>query len=146
MDVTQRNATRNQSTADYESKKIFIFDNRYVEGVYKNNSGSSLTLVAGMLAVRDTAIAGGFLPATAANLESVIGVVAIDGSVTLANTATANVNICTKGTIDGNKLVLPATVTLNTVPTDGTKTLRDILEGIGLHVDTSSVEMTKFDN
>lgn len=146
MDVTQRNATRNQSTADYESKKIFIFDNRYTEGVFKNNSGSSLTLLTGMLAVRDTAIAGGFLPATVANIESVIGVVAVDGSVVLANAATTNINICTKGTIDGNKLILPATVTLDTVPTDATKTVRDILEGIGLHIDTSSVEMTKFDN
>lgn len=146
MEVTQRNATRNQSTADYESKKIFIFDNRFVEGVFKNNSGGSLTLQTGMLVVRDTAVAGGFLPATAANIEAVIGVVAVDGSVVLANAATANINICTKGTIDGNLLVLPATVTLNTVPTDATKTVRDILEGIGFHVDTSSVEMTKLDN
>ncbi|MFN0254500.1 hypothetical protein [Pedobacter ureilyticus] len=146
MDVTQRNATRNQSTADYQSKKIFIFDNRYIEGVFKNNSGGSFTLSPGMLAVRDIAVAGGFLPATADNIADVIGVVAVDGSVVLANAATANVNVCTKGGIDGNMLILPATVTLNTVPTDAAKTVRDILEGIGLHIDTSSVEMTKFDN
>lgn len=146
MDVTQRNATRNQSTADYQSKKIFIFDNRYIEGVFKNNSGGSFTLLPGMLAVRDIAVADGFLPATADNIADVIGVVAVDGSVVLANAATANINICTKGTIDGNLLILPATVTLNTVPTDASKTVRDILEGIGLHIDTSSVEMTKLDN
>jgi hypothetical protein len=146
MDITQRNTTRNQSTADYEVKKIFIFDNRFTEGVYKNNSGSSLTLKPGMLAVRDTAVAGGLLPATADNLEAVIGVVSVDGDLVLANNATANINICTKGTVDGNRLVLPASVTLNTVPTDAAKTLRDILEGIGLHIDTSAVEMTKFDN
>ncbi len=146
MDVTQRNATRNQSTADYELRKIFIFDNRFVEGAYKNNSGSSLTLKSGMLAVRDTSVPGGFLPATVDNLLDVIGIVAVDGSVLLANAAATNINICTKGTIDGNLLVMPAGVTLNTVPTDANKTVRDILEGIGFHIDTSSVEMTKFDN
>ena len=146
MDVTQRNATRNQSTADYESKKIFIFDNRFIEGVYKNNSGAELTLRSGMLVVRDTSVVNGFLPATLANVANVLGVVSVDGSVVLANASTTNINICTKGTVDGNLLIMPSGVTLNTVPTDATKTVRDFLEAIDLHVDTSSVEMTKFDN
>lgn len=142
--VTQRNATRNQSTADYQSKRIFIFDNRFIEGTYKNNAETDDVLSVGKLCVRDTATANGFIPATNANLANVVGVVDLDGSVTLAENATTNINVCTKGTIDGNLLVLPSGVTLNT--TVGSKSLRDVLEAIGLHVDTSTVENTKFDN
>lgn len=54
MDVTQRNVNRNQSTADYEQKKIFLFDNRYEEVVFKNNTGAPLDIVAGMPVVRDS--------------------------------------------------------------------------------------------
>ncbi|HMI01624.1 MAG TPA: hypothetical protein VK541_04035 [Pedobacter sp.] len=254
VDVTQRNATRNQSTADYELKKIFIFDNRFVEGVYKNTTGSQLTLVSGMLVARaagtyeeasvvfsatplaagetvilggltytstgatttaqlaaafanldagattgggtatgtysgaltgfssgpvtngntvvftatatgnttnlaqtgtgaastititpgGTAVASGVIPVTSGNLANVIGVAAIDGSVVLENSESANMNYGTKGTIDGNSLVLPAGVTLDTIV--GAKTLRDVIESLGLHVDTSTVDHTKFDN
>jgi hypothetical protein len=147
MDVTQRNATRNQSTADYESKRIFIFDNRFVEGVFKNTTVGSYSLKHGELVARSLTDANGFIPVTADNIADVIGIAKIDGGpVVLAASATANINIGTKGTIDGNLLVLPAGITLNSVPVDGTKTLRDILEGIGFHVDTSTVDNTKFDN
>lgn len=144
MSVTQRNVTRNQSTADYDIKKIFIFDNRFVEGIFKNVTNSVPVLQAGMLVARSATIPGGLIPVTSANLADVIGVCAVEGQNTLATDATINVNYCAKGTIDGNMLVLPATVTLDTVV--GTKVLRDVLESLGLHVDTSSVQHTKFDN
>jgi len=254
VDVTQRNANRKQSIADYEQKKIFLFDNRYEVGDYKNTSVAEITLKTGMLAARSTgtyekatvifnpagltatqtvilagltytstgvttqaqlaaafanllagattgagtatgtysgtlanfttsgvtsgstvvftniaigdttnlaqtgtgaastitivagstAIANGFIPVTSSNLADVIGVVALDGSVTLAVNSFMTTNIGTKGTVDGNGLVLPSGVTLQTIV--GAKTLRDILEGIGLHVDISGTEHTEFDN
>jgi hypothetical protein len=143
-DVNQRNVTRNQSTADYQIKRIFVFDNRFESGNYLNNSGATATIEAGMLVARSTTVAGGLIPVTSANLANVIGIAALEGAVDLANAATLSITYGTKGTIDGNQLVLPATVTLDTVV--GQKTLRDVLEGIGFHVDTSSVEHTKFDN
>jgi len=254
IDVTQKNVTRNQSTADFEVKKIFLFDNRYVEGVYKNTTAGEQTLKSGMLTARasgtyeiatvvfsatsltagqtvilggltytstavttqsqlasafanldagatsgsgtatgtysgaltgfttgsalsgttvvftavatgnstnlaqtgtgpasvitiepgSSAIANGLIPVTSANLANTVGITAIDGSVVLGVNDSANINYCSKGEIDGNKLTLPAGVTLDTVV--GSKTLRDILEDLGLHIDTSSVEHTKFDN
>lgn len=54
MEVTQRNVNRNQSTADYEQKKIFLFDNRYEEVVFSNKTGAELKIVAGMPVVRDS--------------------------------------------------------------------------------------------
>ena len=142
--VTQTTKTRNQSTALITAfASIFIFDNRFEEVVFKNNSGEELELTAGQLVVRDTAVAGGVLPATFANLADVIGISAYEGSTILADAETKNMNIGTKGTIDGNLLVLPDGVTLNT--TVGNKSLRDVIEALGFHVDTSSVENTKIE-
>lgn len=145
MGVEQVLATRNQSTAVIsEGRRIFIFDNRFKEGVFKNNTAGELELSCGQLVVRDKDVAEGFLPATAANLADVIGVSAYEGKTTLAANETRNINIGTKGTIDGTALVLPEGVTLNTAV--GNKTLNDILEGIGFHVDTSTVENTRTEN
>lgn len=252
--VTQRNVTRNQSTADFQEKRIFVFDNRFVEGVYKNTTGSDQILETGMLVARAagtyetalvafsatplsagqtvilggltftstaattqaqlaaafanldagattgagtgqgtysgtlttfstgdvisgtsvlftatvtgnttnlaqtgtgasatitispgvTTIANGLIPVTSGNLADTIGIAKVDGEVTLDPSDSIAINYGTKGTIDGNLLTLPSGVTLETIV--GAKTLRDILESIGLHVDTSSVELTNFDN
>jgi hypothetical protein len=144
VNITQRNATRNQSTADFSVKRIAIFDNRFLPGVFKNNSGASFTLQAGMLVVRDVAVANGFLPATSANLADVLGVAVQEGDVVLADAGTTAINIVVSGTIDGTQLILPATITLNT--TVGNKALKDVLDSLGLHIDESTVENTKFDN
>lgn len=146
MEITQRNATRNQSTADFEHKKIFLFDNRFVEGVFKNTSGAILTLQAGMLVNRSATVANGLIPTTVDNVVDNLGICAIETPMVLQINQEININYCSKGTIDGTKLSLPATVTLNTVPADSNKTVRDILEDLGLHVDISATEHTKFDN
>ena len=144
QEVAQRNATRNQSTADFQIKRAFIFDNHFKGGVFKNTIAAAITLLPVSLVARDTAIVDGFKPVTAANLADVIGISANEQSIDLAVNGTANINICTKGTIEGIHLALPATVTLNTVV--GNKTLKDVLEGIGFHIEENTLEMTKFDN
>lgn len=144
MGVTQTVSTRNQSTANYEHKNLFIFDNRFVEGVFKNTTGAAFDLLGGLLVARDTETPNGFKPVTAANLADVIGISAYEGKTTLAANETANMNIGTKGTVEINSIVLPATVTLSTVV--GEKTLRDVLEGLGFHLNEGAVEMTDFDN
>lgn len=55
--ISQRNATRNQSTADFQLKKIFIWDNKFQNGPFRNNSGGALTLLSGMFVSRDVATA-----------------------------------------------------------------------------------------
>lgn len=252
--VIQRNVTRNQSTADFLEKRVFVFDNRFVEAIYKNTTGADLTLETGMLVARAlgtyesayvlfnatplsagqtvilggltytstaatsqsqlaaafanldagattgagtvtgaysgsltgfstagvvggnsvvftatatgnatnlaqtgtgaastitvtagvTTSANGVIPVTSANLADTIGIVKSDSAFLLNNSDSLAINYGTKGTIDGNMLVLPAGVTLETVV--GNKTLRDVLESLGLHVDTSSVELTNYDN
>lgn len=148
--VTQTTATRNQSTAVITSSQpIFIFDNRFKTGIFKNNTGAAFEAKAGQLLKRDPAVVDGFLPVTdAAGLNTLVGISAFEGPLSLANNATTSMNACTKGTIDGNLLVLPEGITLNTVVTltDGDITLNDVLERMGFHIDTSAREHTKIEN
>lgn len=150
--ITQRNATRNQSTADYTRKNLFLFGNRYEEVIFNNNTGTELTALAGILVVRDTANPTKVVPADydplagppAINtLGDIVGILNINGEVVLANAAETNANICLSGDIDAGLLTLPEGVTLNTVV--GNKILKDILTGLGF-VLFNVTENSNFDN
>ena len=144
MGVEQTVSTRNQSTVNFTRKNLFILDNRFTEGVFKNTTGANFTLQAGQLVARDTSVPGGFKPVTSGNLADTIGISAYEGETVLAANQTANMNIGTKGTIETTALVLPATVTLDTAV--GNKSLRDVLEALGFHLNEGAVEMTEIDN
>lgn len=250
--ATQRNATRNQSTVDYDLSNIWLYGNRYANGIFVNNSGGEFIAEDGHLVVRNagtfetatvdfntgltagqttilagltytstavttpaqlatafanlavgattgagtatgtysgaltgyatsgvypgdqvvftastvgnatnvadtgtgadptiTIVAGtagiqdGFSPATSANLADVIGILKIDGTVTLANTSTVNAYYGLKGDIDANLLKLPLGVSLSTMVEN--KSLKDILTDLGF-VLFNVTETSKFDN
>jgi len=143
--ITVVSSTSNQSNAVYRQKKIFIWNNFYTEGVYTNSSGAPVDISPGQLMLRDTAVTNGFKPAIAgATLADLIGVSAVEEVTTVANGATIVMNVCTEGGIDGTQLVFPAAVTLATVV--GNKTVKDIINALGIHIDDSAVENTKVDN
>lgn len=50
--VNQRNVTRNQSTADYTQKRVFLFGNSFDSGLLKNTNAAALTLESGVLLAR----------------------------------------------------------------------------------------------
>ena len=131
--ATQRDATNNQSTVDFVRENIFTFGNRYQTGTFINDSVAEATFSEGSLELRDTTTANQIKPAIAgATLIDVIGILAIDGTSTLADDGTiTDASYCVKGDIDASLLQLPATVTLDTVPTGATKNLRDILTDLG---------------
>jgi len=132
--VTQTNVTRNQSTATYESNRLILFAPKYgPEVVYKNTTGAELEATSGLLVVRDVSTTGQLKSATAANLADVVGVLLINDSTTLAIDATVNAQYLIGGEIDGSQLVLPATVTLDTV-VGTTKFLRDVLSDLGFKI------------
>lgn len=142
--ATQRNATRNQSTVDFERQNIFIFGNRKSDAVFNNDTGADFDAVTGLLVRRNTAVAGQILPVTAAaQLADVIGILDIDGTVTLANGETATACYALGGDVDAGLIQFPAGVTLDTVV--GNKVLKDILTDLGfiLHNVTDN---SKFDN
>lgn len=52
--TTQRNATRNQSTADFQRKNVFTFGNRYQEARLVNDLGEEVTVKDGFLVCRNS--------------------------------------------------------------------------------------------
>lgn len=142
--TSQRDNTRNQSTLDITQGHIFMGDNGYQEAVFLNNTGADLALQPASLVLRNAADASQVTPAiSGATLVDVIGVVALENEFDVLDGATANINYCTTGRIDETRISLPAGVTLDTVV--GTKTVRDILNAIGLEL-VATIDNTKHDN
>lgn len=143
MKVEQRNVTRNQSTADYSGGCVFIWSNKFTEGTL--TVGTEAVVKNGMLVVRDTAVENGYKLADTDNLADVVGVLKVgDCDVELPADTALNVMVCTSGTVDGNLLVFSDGITLKT--TVDNKSLLDVIQGLGITVDTTGVEHTKFDN
>ena len=131
VDVTTTNVTRNQSTATYNSSNLILFEPKYgPEILYKNTTGASLEATSGLLVVRDVSTPGQLKSATSANLADVVGVLLINDTKTLANNATVNAQYLIGGEIDATQLILPSTITLDTV-VGTTKFLRDVLSDLG---------------
>lgn len=52
VEGTQRDATRNQSTVDFQRNNIFLFGNRYQNGNFKNTGVADFDLMSGLLVAR----------------------------------------------------------------------------------------------
>lgn len=120
--------TQNQSTTNYDLTKIFLGGNRYKQASFKNTTGASVTLAAGTLLGKVTAIAvdtanvvGYLRKYDSANTEGgaiPVGILAQDITVAAGATVT-NVNYCIAGDFDLSTLVLA----------NGTDTLATIVSG-----------------
>lgn len=142
--IDQRDVTRNQSTADFSSNRVFLFDNTFHEGVFKNDTLGEITLKEGSFVRRDPANAAQLIPVIAgATLPNVLGIVKLDEDVVLQASETVNINYGIDGDIDETYLELPATVTLDTI--EGAKTFKDHLHALGFSLKASD-QNTKFDN
>lgn len=89
------------------------------------------------------AVADGLIPITADNLANAIGISANVEDLSQEAASSDPISYATKGTVAEGLITLPGGVTLNTLV--GNKSLRDILEDIGFHLEAST-ENTKFDN
>jgi hypothetical protein len=142
VEVSQRGNNRSTSTLDIQHNRVFIGDNAYTDATFANNTGGELILQPYSLVVRNVAN-GQIIPATAANLADVIGIVATLEDITLADAATLSIPYCHKGKIDETKLELPDTITLGT--TVGSRFLRDVLNSLGFDLE-ATIENFKYDN
>lgn len=124
MGVVQTVSTRNQSTANYSDDCIFLFDNRFQEETLAV-TGTNTILQQGLLIVGGAKVG----IATAANLADIVGILKMEDPMTVPTAQDVTVNICISGQVDQTGLVLPATVTLNTLV--GNKKLKHILTGLG---------------
>lgn len=143
--IEQVNITRNQSTLKVTLEHVFLFNNKYDERTLDNvTAGAQITLKIGNLLFKNAATTVDVLDA-AANIDNIVGILALEDDVDLADTSTLDINMATQGTIAEEKIILPGGVTFDTVIPTTTRTLRDHLNSIGFHLETSS-ENTKFDN
>lgn len=130
MAVVFSGQTRNQSTATYSHSQLILHSPKYgPEIVYKNTTEADLVAKSGLLVVRDLTTTGQMKSATTLNLADVVGVLLINDSLTLASNAVVNGQYLIGGELDATQLILPATITLDTVV--GEKFLRDILNDLG---------------
>lgn len=142
--ITQVNATRNQSTANYVADHVFLGDNDYDEMALVNvTATAAVTLTSGMLVFKTAAGTVDVNPA-AANIDSVVGVLRMDGDIEIADAGTMDVNVCLRGRI-AEEMIVVGGITLATLIPTTFKTLRDKLNSLGFHL-TNRVENTKQDN
>lgn len=80
VQVTTRNNTRNQLTADFQVKRFCIFNNEYIPVVLNNNTGATITAQGGMFVVRNTAVADQVFPAIGSLGAPVLPVLTGSGS------------------------------------------------------------------
>lgn len=140
--ASQRNATNNQSTVDFNRENLFLFNNRFQEATLINKGASAVEMATGLLVVRDTGTAGQVELAASGTLANVIGITFMN-PVTLAQNETSEINYAVCGDIDVSLLELPSGVTLDDAV--GNKALRDILTDLGF-VLQNVTENSKFDN
>jgi len=145
--------TGSQLTVNYDRTKIFLGGNRYKTGAFKNTGTASVTLPAGTLMAKVTAIAvdtanvvGYLRKYQSANIEGgaiPVGILAED--ITVAAGATLdNASYCIAGDFDYDALVLDGTDTLATI-VNGKATREQIIaetQLIGVSVD----QISAYDN
>lgn len=146
-EFTQRDQTANKSFVDIEHKHIFLFDNKFNDGIFNNNTGGDYDLVPGLVVIRDTANPTKIIPAVSgATLANIVGIISSPSKVeAIADGADVNAQYCHGGMVNTDHLILPGGVTLDTVHTAGAKTVGDILRDLGFEL-KNGVSNTKFDN
>lgn len=146
--ATIRVNTGQQVTTDYELGKIFIYNNRYENDSYVNNSNyNPQNLYAGTVMGRVTTT-GYLQPANAAAVDGSqrpIGILAQD-VLGLAGGSSRKCSICVSGDVDANKVIFLFGDTLETVA-DGRR-FRDRIQAdtVGVKLVFNSTEMTDYDN
>ena len=64
VQATVRNNTRNQLFVDFQVQRFCIFNNQFIPGVLKNNTGVSAAFGGGIFVARDTSVADQVVPVT----------------------------------------------------------------------------------
>lgn len=145
-EVTQVNATSNQSQFNYDTSKIFIFENQFQKETFINISGGPLEYKAGTLVGRITT--GGNITALASSAADgsniPVGILAQDTG-TLADDGTVEVYICVSGEVAQEKVLLQGSDTLDTAISGRPIKDRIGADTVGIKL-IAGTEMTAFDN
>ena len=134
--ATEKLKTSNQLITDFDTSKIFIWDNRFERFTFKNTSGGVATFEPGTLLGRVTAtgeldtVKSGAVDGS----EIPLGVLA-EQVLDLADDGEVDVNICIAGDVNEAKVILDGVDTLDT-NIDG-RPIRD-----RINADTMGIKLT----
>lgn len=134
-----------QAIVHTDTSKIFLWENRYANGVYNNGTYDTVVLVAGTLMGRIAAtqkltpVASGAVDGS----QYPVGILAGDYSVEAGEDQ--DISICNYGDVNESKVILDGADTLATVIED--RSIRDRIAGdtVGIRLIVSE-EMTATDN
>lgn len=144
-EVTTTTNTNNQLTNNYDYSKIFLFDNRYENGVISNGGGSDITLNAGTLIGRIAANQELAACASGATDGSQFPIGVLAQTVIVPAGGSINASFGVAGEVAEEKIIFDGSDTFDTL-VDG-RSLRDRIasDSVGIKL-VSSVENTGFDN
>jgi len=135
---TQRNANNSTSTVDYQRSKVFLGSNSFSNGNLK--SASAITVKNGTPLFR---AADGTLTVTV-DWSKFVGILSLENDIELAANTPVNVTYCDKGKVNARGVILPSGKTMESV--ESGSAIKDYIQHIGIHVDTTTRDFTKFDN
>lgn len=137
--LEQAQKTRNQSTATIKHEHIFLFDNKYSQAIFFNDTGGDFVLKPGQTIIRDISNGKRVVPSVPdLTLAHIIGVISSHEEILLSNGEEIDIMYCHRGTVNENLLILPEGVNLETVPPETIYTVRTIIEKIGFHMENAT--------
>lgn len=147
MSLTSRDLTRNQGTYDTDRKKLLVFGNSFVSGIYENVSGAAESVALGQIMGKISASGNWTVCKSGATDGSQIprGVM-LDVLTDIADTATVDpINLVNGGKIRTDMLVFNGSDDLDTLV--GTVRMEDLLIANSKDLELVGVEDdTIFDN
>lgn len=150
--VTNVRDTDNSLFNNYDFRKIFVYDNRYQQLTFKNNTGAGATFQAGLLLAKDNSD-NTIVPLDASNTTNAsnipIGILAQDLSTSIAAAGTqTNVYFCVQGDVARDKIIFQDSVNddFDSVITQANgRTLEDLLLVLNIRA-IASIDLTGPDN
>lgn len=138
--VTQVAGSNNStSTANYEKKKLLLGGNSFSTGTLQN--AAAISVDPGTPLFRS---ADGKLTLAQTDWTKFVGVIVIPDTISLSAATPKTVDYCDKGKLNYLGLTLASGETIDTVKSG--MTIKDHMQNIGLHLETSTRDFTKFDN
>lgn len=135
-----------QAITNYDTSKIFLWNNRYDTFEYENSTGAEVTLEAGTVMGR-ISTSGKVVPLdSGASDGSQFPIGVLNSKWTVADGETVNVSLCVSGDVASDKLVFTDEYDdLDTVVSD--RRLRDRIgsDTVGIKL-VSGTELTGYDN
>lgn len=137
--------TGQQAIIQTDTRKVFLWENRWSSGTYTNSTGSDVTLVAGTLLGRISATQKLVPLASGASDGSQYPVGICGNDITVANGDSTTLTFCTYGDVAQEMIVLNGSDTLATVISGRSILDRIGADTVGIRV-VAATEMTNYDN